>query len=109
MFHSNPRFEHLFGEEMRQGKRTLINSSLHWIISLYFCLFSYDGECSDQLRLSVVVGIVNLKSSNGDRQPNIYGLDFNSPMETTLMSPASMVCITSIQVKYKLVLTCKKC
>ena len=69
MFHSNPRFEHLFGEEMRQGKRTLINSSLHWIISLYFCSFLYDGECFDELRLSVVEVKVNLKSSNGDGKP----------------------------------------
>ena len=48
-------------------------SSLHYIIFLSFFSFSYNGVCSDWLKLSFSDVIVVQKSSNGDGKITFYG------------------------------------
>ena len=52
-------------------------SSLHWIISLSFCSFSYKGLCFVKLKLSVSDVIVSQKGSNGDRKLHFFGRDYD--------------------------------
>ena len=51
-------------------------SSLHWIISLSFCLFSYNGVCQVVLKLSITDVIVSQKGSNGDGKLHFFGRDY---------------------------------
>ena len=47
------------------------------IISLSFCLFSYNGVCNDGLELSVSDIIVCHKGFNGDRKLQFFGRHYN--------------------------------
>ena len=68
---------HLVEELLLQQKKIHL-SSLHCIISLSFCSFSYNGVCYDKLKLSVDDIIVSQKGSNGDRK--LHGT-LNEPRE----------------------------
>ena len=59
--------------------KVLVNftSSLHWIILLSFCSFSYNRVCYDELKLSVSDVIFSLKGSNGDGNLHFFGRDYN--------------------------------
>ena len=52
-------------------------SSLHWIISLSFCSFLYNGVCFVLLKLSVSGVIASQKGSNGDRKLQFFVRDYN--------------------------------
>ena len=50
-------------------------SSIHWVISLSFLSFSYNGVCFDKLKLSVSDIIVTQKGSNGEGKLHFFGQD----------------------------------
>ena len=52
-------------------------SSIHWVISLSFLSFSYNGVCFDKLKLSVSDIIVTQKGSNGEGKLHFFGQDSN--------------------------------
>ena len=52
-------------------------SSLHCIISLSICLFSFNGACYDALKLSVGDIILSQKGSNGDGKLHFFGRDYD--------------------------------
>ena len=54
-----------------------LKNSLHWIISLSFCSFSYNGVCCKRFELSVSDVIVSQQGYNGDGKLNFFGLDYN--------------------------------
>ena len=59
-------------------------SSLHYVIFLSFCSFSYSGVCSDRLKLSIYDVVAVKNSSNGNRIGNSVNLlkeskESNSP------------------------------
>ena len=61
-----------------------LNSSLHWLISLSFCLFLYNGVCYNQLKLSISYVIVIQKGSNGDGKLHFFGRDLYCVKSVTL-------------------------
>ena len=62
----------------------LLSSSLHWIISLSFCSFLYNGVCNDGLKLSVDDVAVIKKGNNGDRKLQFSGQDYKNTNHSSL-------------------------